>query len=242
MAPKVSTLIPIRTENCLDITFTTLYHQTLEEWELVLVDDLYEDREDFVEMRIEQFGFDDKIKHVESKDRENEEDYNTTTCRNYNHGLEHVDGELVVVTHDWVTFGAETLERSWSVYQDNQNYVVKGVQDSPNWKEPALNNCGSGLKPVGWEEFIFPYVSVSKDLLDEIDGWDEELDKGRHRIDHETAIRLEQAGGMLMMDCDQKYSRVQPKEPRESTPDPRMEQKNIEYVRNKHNVNIRDIA
>lgn len=101
---KLSVLVPTNRTGGLDILFDSLRHQTFKEFELILVDAIYERRRHVVAERIGEYPF--RVVHLppwgNAFPRAN-------YCRSLNVGLAHCRGDIVVYQCDYSWLHADCL-------------------------------------------------------------------------------------------------------------------------------------
>jgi len=112
---KVSIIVPTFRYGGLDVLFGGCKGQTLpaDEWELILVDDLFEERKDEVKEYAEKLGI--TLRHMKPKEQEKE--VPSTLCNAVNKGLIYADGDYVMFLEDHVWLNPNCLERHLELQQ-----------------------------------------------------------------------------------------------------------------------------
>jgi len=109
---KVSVVVTTFRPGYIDTIAESLSRQTMsqDEWELILVDDLFEKRRvavaDFVRGRIKNF------RHIPPRELK---DY-SSNCMTLNTGIVHSRGELVYFSNDYLYPSPGCLQRHWQIY------------------------------------------------------------------------------------------------------------------------------
>lgn len=106
---KVSVVIMIYRPGYIDTVVQSLKDQTLKDFELVLVDDLHEQRKDLVK---DYIGNSLNIKHIPPR----EVSPYSATGMAINTGIIHAEGELIYFMADYNYPHPRTLERHWEIY------------------------------------------------------------------------------------------------------------------------------
>jgi glycosyltransferase involved in cell wall biosynthesis len=97
MKPYISVIVPTMRIGGLDILFEGLEGQTFKEFELVLVDSLYEYRKDLIKEKSKNYSF--KVKHLSAL---NEDKFTATGyCRSMNTGIVNSSGHLAFFICDY---------------------------------------------------------------------------------------------------------------------------------------------
>lgn len=110
----------------LENTFRCLGQQTFphDEWELIMIDDLPEDRSEYVLRLAKKENI--NVKWMRSKPNYWKSNRMLGNARNT--GFVHSDGELVVFLDDYTWIPPTFLQRHWEIYKDTNMAVIGRVQ------------------------------------------------------------------------------------------------------------------
>jgi len=95
-------------------TLQTLAHQTFKDFELIVVDVFYDERPDY--FKEHNYGL--KIKHIPATPNPWHKWGLVQTCSQFNKGIIHADGELILTDADSSMLPPNLLEQLWKHYQD----------------------------------------------------------------------------------------------------------------------------
>ncbi|GAH79047.1 unnamed protein product, partial [marine sediment metagenome] len=109
MKPKITVQTSIWRPGYIDSITQALKDQTLTDFELILIDDLWEQRKDVVK---EYIGNAFPFKHIPPR----ELSPYAMPCAAMNTGLIHAEGELIYLMNDYMYIHPRTLERHWEIY------------------------------------------------------------------------------------------------------------------------------
>lgn len=114
--PNISIIVPTSRIGGLDILFSSLENQIFKDFELILIDSLYDKREHIVKDKMKQFSF--IIKHIPSK----EEKFTATNyCKAMNTGIINSSGNLAYFTCDYTWLTPECLQIHNDFHKTNIN-------------------------------------------------------------------------------------------------------------------------
>lgn len=108
----ISVLVPVNRVGGLDVLFESLARQTFTDFELLLVDAIYEQRRDLVAARAASYPF----KTVHLPPWGNNFPF-ANYCRSLNVGLAHARGSLVVYFCDYTWVNSDCLAEHWAFQQ-----------------------------------------------------------------------------------------------------------------------------
>ena len=108
--PRISVVTVTNRPGSVDVTWDGLRHQTVQDFEWVLCDELF----DWRATAVAQFVDDERLVHVPSPARP---DHLWNLNKAYNEALRHCRGELVVSLQDYIWIGPEGLARFWAAYE-----------------------------------------------------------------------------------------------------------------------------
>lgn len=175
----------------LENTFRCLGRQTLpcDEWELIMIDDLPEDRSEYVMELARKEGI--NVKWMRSK--LNHWKSNRLLGNARNTGFIHSDGELVVFLDDYTWVPKTFLEEHWNIYKETGKAIIGRVKvvkyqervesggdltiigDDQRYKLLLAKEIGS-LEDAGYAWFYTFNASAPLEKIININGYDEEFD------------------------------------------------------------------
>lgn len=169
----ISVIVPTNRIGGLDILFESLKHQTYKNFELVLVDAIYQQRKTIVEEKSKEYDF--KIKHIEPKD-------NTfpisNYCKSINTGLCAAEGELVYFTCDYSYLYKDILLTHANFHSDApEDHILMLPMDVCNFdhsiiSKTLLDNRQYGTK--GMDEKYKLMVASEEDYVSSHNKWSED--------------------------------------------------------------------
>lgn len=161
MKPYISIVIPMMRPGGLDVICSSLENQTFKDFELVIVDSIYEYRKDIVAEKMKQYSF--KYKHIPPITNH----FPTHAfSSNVNTGIVNVSGDVILFTLDYWYFPVNTLKKHadfHTSHDDNCGYVSpsKFIMP-PSLKDNLPSYCGSD----GVASFEGDYEKYVTDLRD----------------------------------------------------------------------------
>jgi len=148
MKPYISVIIPTTRIGGLDITFAGLKRQTFKDFELILVDTLYEKRKDLVKDKADEYGL--QVKHIL------QEEGATRYCSAMNDGVLISDGNILYCIGDYTWLDPECLAKHAEFHRTKTDkYAMAG-----NFVEYALPKLNAN--------FYRPYASNVPYIVDEV--------------------------------------------------------------------------
>ena len=129
-----------------------------------------------------------------------------------NAGIKASRGELLIRIDDSIWFPPDALSKFWFHYKNNPMSCVSGVGDQYDqlddngkpshqvWIDPRKRNDLGGYYEVRPEDWETNYASFPRDLIEEIGGWDEEMDKYYAWDNVAVAYRLDKVGAKFFLD------------------------------------------
>lgn len=184
----------------IDILWANMRRQTEQDFELVLVDALWREREEEVKTYIN----DPRLKYIRQNDKV--EGALTNLAHADNQGFKACEGELIVCLQDYIWINPEGLEKYWFHHKNHpEGILVTGVGDQYNkpakedmtdeygkitvfskpytqkpevlfWKDPRKRTDQGTFyecMPVDWE---LNWASIPRKLIYEMGGMDEQYD------------------------------------------------------------------
>lgn len=184
----------------IDILWANMKRQTIKDWELVIVDALWEEREDAVKEYIN----DPRLKYVRQYSKT--EGAYTNLAHADNLGFANCEGELIVCLQDYIWINPEGLEKYWFHHKNHpEGILVTGVGDQYSiptkeqmvdekgkvtvfekpytqkpevlfWKDPRKRtDLGTFYEctPPDWE---LNWASIPRKIIYEMGGMDEQYD------------------------------------------------------------------
>lgn len=212
-------------------TFKSLGRQVgldKKDWELIMVDDILEDRSDYILGLAEREGI--NCKWMRSKANHWKSNRMLGNARNT--GFIHSDGELIVFLDDYTWVGKDFLAWHWKKYKESGDKAIIGRVNAVKYKDivndyselEIMNDdhrCKTFMDPnkyYGWFWTFNTSAPLSKII--EVNGYDEEFDcTGEDDIDlgerlnrirlgftyiadiEITAFHMQHGGGMSKMAC-----------------------------------------
>lgn len=180
----------------IDILWANMKRQTFTDWELIIVDALWKDRE----KEVKEYINDSRLKYIRQNDKP--EGAYTGLAHADNQGFKACSGELIVCLQDYQWIPPEGLEKYWMIYEKDSKALVTGVghhysdprpvnkdgkitvfsepytrrPEVLSWPDPRMNKDRPQLsmaEPVEWE---LSYASIPRKVIYDIGGMDEQFD------------------------------------------------------------------
>lgn len=153
MKPYISVIFPTMRIGGLDVVFNSLENQTFKNFELIIVDSLYQYRKDIVKEQCKKFSF--KYKHLPPI----EDNFPTQSyCHAMNTAITNVNGEVILFTSDYRYLMPDSLQKHADFHKispDNLGYAPPSISVLP----PTLK---SGLPSYGFNQNYDKYVEDLK--------------------------------------------------------------------------------
>lgn len=194
--PGISVMALTNRFGGIDILWADMLRQTFEDWELVLVDGLWRERE----KEVKKYISDPRLKYLRQSDKR--EGAYTNLAHADNEGFRACKGELIVCLQDYQWVNPEGLSKYWYLYRQHPSSLVTGIGhhysdprptnpegkitvfDEPytsrpenvSWMDPRWNLNRpqlSSADPVEWE---LSWASIPRKVVYDIGGMDEEFD------------------------------------------------------------------
>lgn len=206
----------------IDILWANMKRQTFQEFELVIVDGLWRERE----KEVKEYINDPRLVYVRQSDKR--EGAYTNLAHADNEGFSKCKGELIVLLQDYIWIPPTALEVFWFHHTNNPDGVlVTGVGNqysqpypvNPNgkitvfdkpfirrpdvctWIDPRINISRpmfSEAEPVEWE---MNYASIPRSVIEKVGGMDEQFDfKGFAWDNTYIASKAHLAGHKIYLD------------------------------------------
>jgi len=112
--PFVSIILPTMRVGGLDVTMFSLQNQTYTDFELILIDGIYDYRKDIISDKLKEYNF--PIIHISPV---NNQFPQNSMCRYYNTGLKNASGKLVLFTCDYMYLPPECIETHVKSFIEN---------------------------------------------------------------------------------------------------------------------------
>lgn len=222
--PSVSVVTVTGRPGSIDVTWGALRRQSVQDFEWVLCDELYEDRR----AEVAEFVADPRLHHVPAPAVG---DGLWNLNRAYNEALRHCRGELVVSLQDYIWVDADGLERFWSAHVDHgrrflvtgptATYALPAAIHDPNGKVTIFEHCctepPTELLGVDESRFAFPpgvteatpfswelnWAAAPLDAFYDVGGFAEEHDRLFYSCDNVTvAVMADHHGYGFLVDRD----------------------------------------
>lgn len=186
----------------MDILKSSLNRQQFKDFELVIVDGLYEERKEQVKEYFKDVTY--PVKHLKEIELEPEKGYKAKLARCINQGFSNCEGDLIVSLQDYIYVPKEGLANFWAIHQFNSNALVTGIShqyyypekdeivnekglitifgedftkkpDIRFWTDPRPTGNGSlrEAQPVEWE---LNWASIPNKVVKDLGGCDAEYD------------------------------------------------------------------
>ena len=129
-----------------------------------------------------------------------------------NAGLKVAKGELIVRIDDSIWFPPDALEKFWFWYTQNNKVCVSGVGDQYDqlddvgkpthkvWLDPRKTDKYGTFYECNPEDWEGNFGSIPRDLIEEIGGWDEQMDRYYAWDNVAVAYRLQTIGAQFYLD------------------------------------------
>lgn len=195
MAPHISVMQITNRPGNIDILWANMKRQTEQDFELVLVDGLWRERE----KETREYINDPRLVYVRQSDKR--EGAHTNLAHADNEGFRACSGELIVCLQDYQWIPPEGLEKYWFYYEKDPMALVTGIGhhyadprpvnkdgritvfDKPytgrptnlSWEDPRVVPGVSVRQgqPIEWE---LSYCSIPRKVIHDLGGMDEEYD------------------------------------------------------------------
>src|SRR3990167_1096111 len=193
--PKVSVMQITNRYGNIDILWADMKRQSFTDWELVLVDGLWRERE----KEVKEYINDKRLNYVRQSDKNPQA--LTNLAHADNDGFRNCHGELIVCLQDYIWCGPEALSTFWGHYTRLGDCLITGVghqysnpskehivnpngkitvfkepytrrPDNRVWNDPRMRlDQGSFYEtaPVNWE---LNFCSISRKIIYELGGMD----------------------------------------------------------------------
>lgn len=199
-AMKISVMTLTNRYGGIDIMWANLKRQTEQDFEWVLVDGLWEEREEEVKAYVN----DPRLKYI--RQGKKVEGLHTYLAHADNEGFRNCEGELIVCVQDYIWIPHDSLEKYWFHHQNNpQGLLVTGVGDQysrptkedmndphgkitvfekpytrrpevKGWSDPRKRSDLGTFYEVYPQDWELNYCSIPKKIILELGGMDEEYD------------------------------------------------------------------
>lgn len=133
-----------------DVLWANMRRQTFKDWELVLVDGLWREREKEVKKYIDS----PKLKYIRQNDKV--KGALTNLAHADNQGFKNCDGELIVSLQDYIWIGPYGLEKYWQAYKKHGDCLITGV--GHQFKRPSKEDMVDEKGKI--TVFKYPYTRM----------------------------------------------------------------------------------
>jgi len=212
-----------------DILRADLERQTMTEFELVIVDALWEEREKEVREYFKDFD----LKYI--KQSKKKKGAYSNLAHADNEGFRNCEGELIVCLQDYIWIPHNSFEKYWYAYKEKGDCLVgavghqycypgkddikdpegkitvfgepfTGKPENQCWADPRMRTDQGTFyetAPINWE---LSYASIPRKVIYELGGMDEEYDFQGFAYDNTNiAQRAEFAGYKTYLDQSHEY-------------------------------------
>lgn len=208
MKPSISVLTPTNRHGGIDINWSGLRRQQFTDFEWILYDTLYDERQHEVK---EYTKFDPRVVHLKQEGK----DPLAKTWLNHaqNQAFLASKGELIVLLQDYIHVLPDALAKFWAQYQANPNHFVSGVghqygspgreqvvdpkgpvtlfarpfEQQPSvivWTDPRVREDLGSFYPCNPADWEANWAMIPRKAIEEIGGWDESYDAHGHAWDN----------------------------------------------------------
>ena len=223
--PSISIIYISNRYGGLDILRGNLRRQSMQDYELVFVDGLYPERKD----EVAEFFKGINVKHIDQTQL-TMDGYLSRLARADNLAFKNCDGELIVCLQDYIFIPHDAIEKFWFLHKETDGKALltgvghqysyptvneitnpKGlfyVFDKPStkkpenkfWQDPRENGF-KGVRPAEPVEWELNWASISKEVIYDLGGMDEEYDKKGFAWDNTNiAERAKILGYKILLD------------------------------------------
>lgn len=218
-SPAISVLYVTKRMGGFDLLFENLKRQRFRDFELVIVDELYEERRAALSFYLSQWALDFPVYHLPVIGYEHKR--LATICRAYNLGYANCRGELVVVLQDYVYVNEYGLEKFWQAYEATagkkfltgcstrvEGHPVENPHGLLTTYNHWCSHCPPGqvlyfetrpmprepLASITSEAWEANWAAVPRHIVEQLRGIDEDYDFGPASYDNQN---LSQRGELL---------------------------------------------
>ena len=224
--PQISVLYISNRYGSLDILRANLKRQLHQDYELVFVDGLYNERKE----EVAEYFKDVRLKHIDQTVIPMGDGYLSRLARADNLGFKNCDGDLIVCLQDYIYIPQEGLQKFWFLheqyngkalitgmghqyYYPNSEEIVnpKGLitvfdkdytkkPETKHWHDPRFRGEMSVREafPVEWE---MNWAAIPRDVIYDLGGMDEQYDKEGFAWDNTNiASRAAMLGYKILFD------------------------------------------
>lgn len=150
--PKISVSLTTKRTGGIDVAKYSLLRQTFKDYELILVDELYEKRHDAVESYFKGSGI--NLVHINASKEGHPvwKPWDFTVVRSHNLALTHARGEVLVLCDDYWVLNPDALEATWKAWEAwgkrgvNVNLFCQAkhaMQIKPSFRNYAIVRMGA---------------------------------------------------------------------------------------------------
>ena len=223
--PIISVLNLTNRQGGIDILWANMKRQSITDWELIIVDGKWKERE----KEVKDYINDSRLKYIRQSDKR--EGAYTNLAHADNEGFRACEGELIVLLQDFIWCPPFALHKFWEAHQSLKgNALISGVghqYDNPGkdfisdpngkitvfkepfegrpehqvWNDPRMRTDQGTFyetSPVNWEA---NYAAIPRHVIYELGGMDEEYDFNGFAYDNvNIAQRAEMLGYKTYLD------------------------------------------
>lgn len=182
----------------IDVLWANLKRQSFQDFQLVIVDALWRNRE----KEVKEYINDPRLKYIRQNDKP--ENCCTNLAHADNQGFAACEGELIVCLQDYIWINPNALESYWNIYQEHPRALVTGVghqyakpskediadpqgkitifkepytrrPEQISWTDPRVG--GATFRPAQPVEWELNFASLPRSVIYELGGMDEKYDE-----------------------------------------------------------------
>lgn len=195
--PKISVLNLTARYGSIDILWANMLRQTEQDFELIIVDALWRERE----REVKEYINDPRLKYIRQNDKV--EGTYTNLAHADNQGFKECTGELIVLLQDYIWIPHNSLEKFWFYHKHfNGKIQITGVghqYKNPQpvnsdgkitvfekpytkrptdqcWSDPRMRTDFGTFYECNPQDIEFNYCAVPRQMIHDIGGMDEEFD------------------------------------------------------------------
>ena len=224
-SPKISVMYLSNRFGGIDILWANMQRQTFTDWELVIVDALWKERE----KEVKKYINDKRLKYIRQNDKP--KDALTNLAHADNQGFAACDGELIVCLQDYIYISGNGIEKFWEAHKSLEGKaLITGIghqYSSPSkedmvdekgkitvfkepytkkpevqfWSDPRMRTDQGTFYETAPVNVEFNWCAIPRKVVYELGGMDENFDYHGFAFDNVfMAVRAEMLGYKSYLD------------------------------------------